>query len=242
MDTVKINSKKTKIIAHRGLSGLECENTCAAFIAAANRSYFGIEADIHKTADSQFAVIHDETTARITLGKSDINVEKSDYTDIQSIILPDTDKSTIRKDLRIPLLSEYISICKKYSKTCVLEIKNPFSFKSIKAVIDEIKDSDYLKSVIFISFVLENCIRLRRLLPDGDIQWLLAAPVTEEIIKTLKKHKLDLASHYGFLNAKVVKNLHSNGIKVNAWTCDDKRTAQKLIVMGVDFITTNILE
>ena len=27
MDTIKINSKNTKIIAHRGLSGIELENT-----------------------------------------------------------------------------------------------------------------------------------------------------------------------------------------------------------------------
>lgn len=31
MDTVKINSEKVKIIAHRGLSGIERENTCPAF-------------------------------------------------------------------------------------------------------------------------------------------------------------------------------------------------------------------
>ncbi len=242
MDTIKIHFKKTKIIAHRGLSGLERENTCAAFVAAANRSYFGIETDIHKTADSQFAVIHDDTTARVTLGKTDINIEKSNYADFKDIILPDTDKSVLRSDLRIPLLSEYISICKKYNKTCVLEIKNPFSYKDIKAIINEIKTLGYLKNVIFISFVLENCIHLRKLLPDGDIQLLSAAPVTDEIIKTLTKHKLNLASHYEFLNAKGIKKLHNSGIKVNAWTCDDKRTAQKLITMGVDFITTNILE
>ena len=43
--TVLINAKQTKIIAHRGLSGIECENTIAAYIAAGNRNYFGIETD-----------------------------------------------------------------------------------------------------------------------------------------------------------------------------------------------------
>lgn len=31
MDTVKINSKRVKMIAHRGVSGIEKENTCPAF-------------------------------------------------------------------------------------------------------------------------------------------------------------------------------------------------------------------
>ena len=38
MDTVKIDAKSTKMIAHRGVSGIERENTAAAFVAAGNRS------------------------------------------------------------------------------------------------------------------------------------------------------------------------------------------------------------
>ena len=34
MNTVKFDKKETKIIAHRGLSGIEKENTNAAFVAA----------------------------------------------------------------------------------------------------------------------------------------------------------------------------------------------------------------
>ena len=41
MDTVKIKAKGVKMIAHRGLSGIERENTYPAFVAAANRSYYG---------------------------------------------------------------------------------------------------------------------------------------------------------------------------------------------------------
>ena len=34
MNTIKINKEHVQMIAHRGLSGLEKENTCAAFVAA----------------------------------------------------------------------------------------------------------------------------------------------------------------------------------------------------------------
>ena len=36
MNTTKIDSRKTKMIAHRGVSAIECENTAAAFVAAGN--------------------------------------------------------------------------------------------------------------------------------------------------------------------------------------------------------------
>lgn len=83
MDTTKINSNGVKMIAHKGLSGIEMENTCPAFVASGNRSYFGIETDVHITKDGKFVVIHDETTERIYSGKFNINVEESDCSEIK---------------------------------------------------------------------------------------------------------------------------------------------------------------
>ena len=53
MDTIKIENKAVKMVAHRGLSGIEKENTCSAFVAACNRAtYFAVETDVHRTPDS----------------------------------------------------------------------------------------------------------------------------------------------------------------------------------------------
>ena len=65
MNTIAFEKKNTLVIAHRGLSGIERENTNAAFIAAGNRSYYGIETDIYRTADGQFVVNHDGSLARV---------------------------------------------------------------------------------------------------------------------------------------------------------------------------------
>jgi len=242
MNTVKINSNGVKMIAHRGLSGLERENTCAAFVAAGNRSYFGIETDVHVTGDGNFVVIHDETTERVSMGAVDINVEESTYSEIEKVILPDIDGTTERKDIRIPLLSEYINICKKYEKECVLEIKNHFEEKYIEKMIDEIKNLGYIENVIFISFDLENCINVKKHLPQNEVQFLTSRELTDEIIETVCENGLDLDIYYKRLNKDNIKLLHSKGIKVNCWTCDDKNEAEELVSYGIDFITSNILE
>ena len=39
MDTIRIEKGSTRMVAHRGVSGLEKENTMAAFGADGNRSY-----------------------------------------------------------------------------------------------------------------------------------------------------------------------------------------------------------
>ena len=65
-NTIKISKKNVKMIAHRGLSGIECENTNEAFIAAGNRSYYGIETDVHVTKDGKYIIIHDKDTKKET--------------------------------------------------------------------------------------------------------------------------------------------------------------------------------
>ena len=77
MDTLKIAKEKVKMIAHRGLSGLEKENTIAAFIAAGNRTYYGMECDIHLTKDNVFVVCHDDHPGRISPTKKIIRNEEA---------------------------------------------------------------------------------------------------------------------------------------------------------------------
>lgn len=242
MDTIKIDSKGVKMVAHRGLSGLERENTYPAFIAAGNRSYYGIETDVHKTADGKFVVIHDETTDRVSNGKTNIDVEMSKYDVIKEIVLPDLDGSLNRRDIRIPLLIDYIKICKKYEKVCVLELKNSFLKSDIEKMIAQIITEDYLDGMIFISFDINNCIKIRKILDRAKIQWLAGRKPNADDMKTIKNYRLDLDIHYSALNKDIVNTLHDLGIEVNCWTCDNKEDAEKLVEMGVDYITTNVLE
>lgn len=242
MDTIKIEKGTVKMVAHRGASGLERENTVPAFLAAGNRSYFGVETDVHKTADGRYVIIHDETTSRVTRGAVNINVEESSYDVLRDIVLPDKDGTTVRQDIRIPLLAEYIHICKKYEKVCVLELKNPFSRQEIRDIVAIIREYGYLEKVIFISFSMENCLILRELLPNQPVQWLTKDELTKEQEEILCSRRLGLDSYYPVLNRGVIERLHAAGLEVNCWTVDDPQWAADLIAMGVDYITSNILE
>ena len=100
MDTVKlINKKNCKMIAHRGLSYIECENSMPAFVAAGNRSYYGIETDVHVTADGKFVIIHDDSTGRVAAGR-DLSVEGNSFDLLRGVELADKNGLTGRTDLR----------------------------------------------------------------------------------------------------------------------------------------------
>ena len=83
MQTVKIKKSKTKMIAHRGLSGIEPQNTSIAFAAAGNRSYFGIETDVHITKDGKYVIIHDDVTSNVS--NTGLTVENTDFEVLRNI-------------------------------------------------------------------------------------------------------------------------------------------------------------
>ena len=227
------------MVAHRGVSGIEKENTCSAFVAAGNRSYFGIETDVHRTLDGRFVCIHDDTTGRVAI--DNLKVEESTFDTLRSLVLADTDGVKGRADLRIPTLQEYVRICKKYGKVGVLELKNALEPADIQKIIDIIRAEDYLSGIIFISFCLETMICLRGLLPQQPCQFLISS-FPDDLIDTLVKYDLDLDIYYKALTEENLAALKEKGIRVNVWTVDRPEDAARLIGWGVDYITSNILE
>ena len=242
MNTLKVQKDNIQMVAHRGLSGIERENTTAAFVAAANRSYWGIETDVHVTKDGQYIIIHDDNTIGTT--GDDYVVEETDCATLRSLTMLDyTDGGGhTRGDLRLPLLSEYIRICRKYEKKAVLEIKNPVAPEHIKGIVDEVDSLGWLKNTVFISFSHDNMVELRKLLPDAKLMFLTTHAPNQELVDMLLPWNLHLDIAWTVLTREGVELMHANGIEVNVWNVDEVELAERLLSWGVDYLTTDILE
>ena len=238
-DTLHLPAPKPLMIAHRGASGLEKENTCSAFVAAGNRSYFGIETDVHLTADGKFIVIHDDDTLRVS-GEL-YTVEQTAFETLRRIRLLDTDGRRGRADLLLPELSEYTGICKKYEKISVLELKNHMPPEAIRKIVKAIREDGWLEHTVFISFDLPNLLALREALPEQPAQYLVSK-IEDTLLDTLKANRLDLDIRYNALTPDFVAACHAANIQVNVWTVDTPEDAARVIALGVDYITTNTLE
>ena len=231
MNTIKLKFYgNTKIIAHRGLSGLHVENTVSAFKAAGKASYFGIETDVHVTLDGKFIVFHDDTTKR--LSPINVNVEKTNYAVLRMI--------PVRLH-RMPNLKEYIECCKEYGKVAVLELKNPMKKEHLANIIREIESAGYLDRTVFISFSAQNLIFIREIKPDQNVQF-LTDQFNSNVLQLLLENRFDLDINYTSLSSEIIGKCHDNGIKVNCWTVNEPADAERLIDYGVDYITTNIIE
>jgi len=238
MNTIKIDRKNCKLVAHAG-HGLETENTIAGFIAAGNRDYYAIETDMHVTKDKKFVILHNDNM--LAISGVDKVVKDSTLEELQAIPIYDKYDGTFRSDLRVPEVSEYIKICKKYEKVSVLEIKNHMPKKDIKRIVDIIRELKYLDNTVFISFDFENLVSLREISSKLTLQYLVSK-WSDNLTDKLKKHKMDIDIYHKEITKERVRLLHKNGILVNAWTVDTKDDAKRLISCGVDYITTNILE
>ena len=221
-----------KMIAHRGLSGMETENTLAAFEAACKRLFYGIETDVHVTKDGKYIIFHDECTGRLC--EKNLIIEETDFEILRSLKFKDGISE-------MPMLSEYLQVVSRYKKVAVIELKKPMRENNIEEIIEICKREYTLDKIIFISFDIENLVAVRKLLPKQKIQ-LLADKFNGELIKSLKEYEFDLDIRYDLLTKEKIKELRENDIIINCWTCDDRQKAEELIGFGVDFITTNILE
>lgn len=242
MNTIKLNKQgaNVKMIAHRGLSGLERENTCAAFVAAGNReTYWGIETDIHCTADGKYIIIHDDTTTRVS-GET-YTVEETDFDVLRSLRLLDKNADGSRWDLVLPTLEEYISVCKKYEKIAVLELKNPMPEEAVCQIIRAVEEMDYAERMVVISFSFDNMVFLRKNFPNQKAQFLLKE-WDDLWLPKLQEYDLGLDIKFTAITAELVEKIHGIGQEVNCWTVDTLEDAARVMACGVDYITTNILE
>lgn len=240
MTTIKLDCGEVKIVAHRGLSSLEKENTCSAFVAAGNRDgIHGIETDVHRTADGQYVLFHDDDTKRV--GLDHLVLEESTFETLRKLRLTDLDDKRGRADLMMPTVEEYIGICKRYGKTCVFEFKNVLPKEDIIRLVEIFRQADYLDHTIFISFQPQNLFALREYCQEVPAQILLEKWVDGALEQMVKYH-IDLDIDYTALTKELVEQVHAAGLKVNCWTVNTLEDARKMLEMGVDFITTNILE
>ena len=238
---VPVDIPGCRFVAHRGLSGLETENTCAAFLSAAQRGYWGIETDVHATSDGNFVLCHDANLSRVS--GVDFDVRAGTLAEARAIPLFDlaSPERGTRSDLRVPELCDYLSICAKYGKHPVVELKDPFDRAAVERIVGEIRDHGILENAVFISFDWGNCLHARALCPDNEV--LDLDGVSERApLEAHVENRIGADWHFSRIPDDQASALIASGLQVFAWTVDDPAEAAGLAARGVTGLTTNLLE
>lgn len=234
---IPMELKQCQLIAHRGLSRLAPENSMAAFRLAGEKDFFGIEADIQTTQDDVFVMFHDDTLNRMTKRPGKIHQLK--YEDIKDLYLTSGYNIYQYPKEKIPLLEDYLTICREYQRVPVAEIKHVNREENLDQIVEIVKEHGLYDQIIIISFNLNYLIYLRQNYSDLQMQYIVNE-ITPEVIKACEMYRLDVDVNVGRLTPQLINRCHQAGIKVNVWTVDDQTVAQRLIDDGVDYLTTNV--
>jgi glycerophosphoryl diester phosphodiesterase len=236
METIKIDRKNTKMVAHRGAGKVWVENSLPAFQNSAKCSYWGIETDIHCTKDGKYIIIHDDTTDRVT--GENYTVEETDFETLRNLKLLGLEGD----EARLPTLEEYVNACKSGDKYCVLELKNRMPEENVKEIIEQIEAMEYLDHTVFISFSHTNICTIKKLRPNQPAQYLIGRKTPEVKLAQVREEPVDIDIDRQCITKELIDEMHALGVKVNSWTVNEPEQATEFVNLGIDFITTDILE
>jgi len=215
---------RTQVMAHRGASRAERENTVAAFRRAAEFGADAVELDVRRSSDGVLVVHH--------------NPHYHDGRQVSAVAWADVPDD-------VPTLGQALDAC--VGMWVNVEIKNDPGepdFDVTEMIADETiahllarqDDDRWLISC----FRMETVDRCRALAPQIKTAW-LCVQAPEGIAGTLvKKGHLALHPWVAALTRETVEACHAAGVQVNTWTCDEPARMAELIEWGIDGICTNV--
>lgn len=211
-----------KVIAHRGASIAERENTLEAFRAAVRLGADMVELDARRAADGAIVVHHDAV-----LGDGAAIVE-----------LPSQDLPPW-----IPLLRDALLACAPLDVN--VEVKNipgEPDFDPDESVIASVArlvaQGDY-PDVLISSFHPPTVNKAREL---GLASALLVHPLVDQaegLNAAITGGHDAWHPYFAVITAELVDRAHDEGLRVNVWTCDDPDWIRRLRDWGVDGVCTN---
>ncbi len=214
----------TQVIAHRGASRAEPENTVAAFRHAVSMGADAIELDVRRTADGRLVVHHD---AVLPDGRVLVRTSAAD--------LPE----------HVPSLDDALDACAGVAVD--VEIKNQPGepdhdpHDDIAAAVADVllARPPHLRWLVS-SFRWETVARAASVAP-GLRTALLVGDLDRALLDRIAAAGMT-AVHpsVGAVTADVVRAAHAVGLAVNVWTVDDPSTIAEMVAWGVDGVCTNV--
>lgn len=212
--------------AHRGLSSERSENTIAAFRAAHEAGFQGMELDLQLTRDRELIVLHDETLERTTgLEAPSISV------DYEEVLRHPT------KDGPVPRLKDLFNAMSDFKGWWNLEVK---AQQAIEPALELVSAFDLGARTIVSCMDSEPLHVAQEMLPDVPRALITLGWPDEADIEVAQA--LDctwLNADHEFLDAEAAKHILGAGLRLAAWTVNDPERARELLGWGVESVITD---
>lgn len=231
--------QSSKYIGHRGLAGCAPENTMPAFSLAASCSLAAVECDIQLSSDGEFVVIHDDTLERTTNGSG--KVRNFTLKALRRLQVDNGSNISNYKKIRLPRLREFLSLCRKRNESAIIDIKFHCSTAIATALLKEVKKYGNLSKTTLVSTSAATLKNIRQL-SDSIGLGVICQEISNAVVSFAQSQDIYFINcYYSSITGQQIELCHKNKLSVGAWTVDSYDTAQYLLSLGTDFITTNYM-
>lgn len=218
------------IIAHRGASGYEFENSLSAFQKAVELKADVIETDIQKTKDNILVLNHFDNLYFVT-NKNKI-ISKLNYNELKTIKLKNGEP--------IPTLEDLLE---RYQG----KIKFNLQLKGHNIehlILQLVKKYDLLDEVVFSAFRIRTLKKIKNIEPRAKFELLTLFPyrifqLVYEFKNLITLGVSSINPIYPVLTKGLINHAHRFGLKVYPWTINNKKKILELKKKGIDGVITN---
>ncbi|WLQ46580.1 glycerophosphodiester phosphodiesterase family protein [Streptomyces poriferorum] len=213
-------------IGHRGVMGVEPENTLRSFIHAEQAGMDLIELDLHLSKDGALAVMHDAEVDRTTDGKGPI----ADKT------LSELRELDAGQGERVPVFEEVLDAVRSPLQA---EIKDVAAARTLAEVM---RRRDLVDRVEVISFHDEAIAEITQLVP-GVRTALVASRWGNDVVDRAKAvGATRLVLNVRRITLELVERAHSEGLTVVGWVVNTQDHLRLARGLGLDGATTDFPE
>ncbi|WP_419891887.1 glycerophosphodiester phosphodiesterase [Paenibacillus xylanexedens] len=222
-------------VAHRGFSSIAPENTMAAFLMAMERPEVQwMELDVQLSRDGVPVIIHDFTVDRTTNGKG--LVREIDWADLQRLDAGAW-KNKSYKGERIPALSELLDrSCGRVRLNIELKTQGNMYPGLPATVIHEVRKRHMQNDVVITSFEPAALIEVKKLAPEIRTGLIIDARPGDLLTALRQMNCTFLSIGYTNVDKSLMNEMRSAGIRVMAWTVDDKTIMKKLAAVDPELM------
>ncbi len=222
------------VVAHRGASKVQTENTIDAFETAVAQGADAVELDVRWTADKVAVVCHDPAVEQNGRKVAVKNLTCAEFLAIKR-----------EAGVSVPLLDDVLTWARDKTPL-VLDIKNT---RHEDELIDEIEKIGLHPGSVISSFRLTVIGRIKARRKEWETAWIvgnagsrvLRGFLTRPIItRAVRWGASALHLHAGWIETDLIARCHQAGLRVGAWTVDDPDAISRMASAGVNSVITNI--
>lgn len=235
-------ANKPVFVGHRG-SLLGVSNTEEAFRnGAGHYHYQGLECDIHVTADGEYVILHDATTA--SLCDKDVDVASATLDELKALTLTQT-RDGITYSGTICTLEEFLDICIDKNVFPIIELKwasgiNNDDMSNFQGLWDIVVEKGLQNEAIFLSSMANSLAFIKANYPQATCQYLITAD-SDEKFEFCKRHGISPSFSRNALTADVADRYSSAGFDIAVWTVNTEEDYIKFGNMEVSMMTCDCL-